>query len=139
MNKKQIALNTQIMILGIALFLAFLGLSISCAIENEMELCIAFAILAVAPIFVFLISPLYFVFSDEGIEIIYHFGQKENIKWNEIRSITRSGSWVGGGGPPHYEIAYPCREKRCFFVCGSINKTPRTTRLIKKYYKKEID
>ena len=138
MNKKQIALNTHIMLLCIVLFLGFLGISISCAIENNMGLCVAFAIFAIVPIFVFFISPLCFVFSDEGVEIIYHFGQRENIKWNEIRSITQTGSWVGSG-MPCYEIAYPCREKRWFFVCGSINKMPKTTRLIKKYYKKEID
>ena len=138
MNNKQIALNTQIMILGIVLFPIFLGISIVGAKEKNMEMCILSAIITLVIIFVFLISPLCFVFSDEGVEIIYHFGQKESIKWNEIRSITQSGSWVGAG-MPCYEIAYPCREKRWFFVCGSINKTPRTTRLIKKYYKKEID
>jgi hypothetical protein len=138
MNKKHIALNTQIMILGIVLFPIFLGISIVGAKEKNMEMCILSAIITLVIIFVFLISPLCFVFSDEGVEIIYHFGQRENIKWNEIRSITQRGSWVGGG-MPCYEIAYPCREKRWFFVCGSINKMPKTTRLIKKYYKKEID
>ena len=139
MNNKQIALNTQIMILGIVLFPIFLGISIVGAKEKNMEMCILSAIITLVIIFVFLISPLCFVFSDEGVEIIYHFGQRENIKWNEVRSITRRESWVAGGGLRRYEIAYPCREKRWFFVCGCINRTPRTTRLIKKYYKKEID
>ena len=91
------------------------------------------------PVFVFAISPLYFVFSDEYIEIVYNFGQREKIKWNDIRNISLMGSWIGaGGGLPHYVIAYPKKEKRLFFVVGEITKSTKTTKLIKKYYKKRI-
>ena len=138
MNKKHIALNTHL-ILCLFLFIVFIGLSISCALEKEIGLSIMFGIFVLLPIFVFAISPLYFVFSDECVQIIYNFGQKEKIKWSDIRNISLMGSWIGvGGGLPHYNIAYPKKEKRLFFVVGEIQKTRKTKKLIEKYYKKKI-
>ncbi|MBR5451924.1 MAG: hypothetical protein IKV36_02890 [Clostridia bacterium] len=138
MNKKHIALNTHL-ILCVALFIIFLALSISCAMENEIGLSIVFAVFILLPIFVFAISPLYFSFTDEYIEIVYNFGQREKIKWKEIRNISLMGSWIGvGGRSPHYVIAYPKREKRLFFVVGEIQKTRKTKKFIEKYYKKKI-
>ncbi len=136
MNKKHIAFNTHL-ILCFALFIVFLGLCIGSAIENEIGLSIMFAIFILLPLFVFAVSPLYYTFSDECIEIIYNFGQKEIIKWNEIRSISLLGSWIGSG-LPHYVIAYPRKEKGLFFVVGEIQKTRKTKKLIEKYYKKKI-
>lgn len=138
MNKKHIAINTHL-ILCFVLFLVFLGFSIGCAIENEIGLCVMFALFILLPAFVFAISPLYFVFSDECVKIIYNFGLREQIKWSEIRSISSMGSWISkGGGLPHYVIAYPQKEKRPFFIVGEVTKTAKTTKLIKKYYKKKI-
>ncbi len=138
MNKKHIALNAHL-ILCVALFIIFLALSISCAMGNEIGLSIMFGIFVLLPIFVFAISPLYFVFSDEYIEIVYNFGQREKIKWKDIRNISLMGSWIGaGGGLPHYVIAYPRKEKRLFFVVGEIPKTRKTKKLIKKHYNKKI-
>jgi hypothetical protein len=137
-NKKHIAFNTHL-ILCFVLFVAFLCLSISCAIEKEIGLSVLFAIFILLPVFVFAISPLYFIFSDECIEIVYNFRQRERIKWKDIKTISLMGSWIGaGGGLPRYEIAYPKKEKRLFFVVGEINKTRRTKKLIMKYYKKKI-
>ena len=138
MNKKHIAFNTHL-IVCLFLFIVFIGLSISCAIEKEIGLGIMFALFILLPLFVFGISPLYFVFSDECIEIIYNFGQKEIIKWSDIRNISLMGSWIGaGGGLPHYVIAYPRKDKRLFFVVGEIQKTRKTKKFIEKYYKKKI-
>ena len=138
MNKKHIAINTHL-ILCVVLFIVFLGLSISCAIESEIGLSIMFGIFVLLPVLVFAISPLYFVFSDEYVEIIYNFGQREQIKWSDIRNISLMGSWIGtGGGLPHYVIAYPKKEKRLFFVLGEIQKSRKTKKLIEKYYKKKI-
>jgi len=137
-NKKYIALNTHLL-LCVILFIVFLGISISCAIEKEIGLCIMFAVFNLLPIFVFTISPLYFSFTDEYVEIVYNFGQREKIKWSDIRNISLMGSWIGtGGGLPRYVIAYPKKEKRLFFVVGEIQKTRKTKRFIKKYYKKKI-
>ncbi len=138
MNKKHIVLNTHL-ILCLFLFIVFIGLSISCALKKEIGLSIMFGIFVLLPIFVFAISPLYFVFSNECVQIIYNFGQKEKIKWSDIRNISLMGSWIGaGGGLPHYNIAYPKKEKRLFFVVGEIQKTRKTKKLIEKYYKKKI-
>ena len=137
-NKKYIAFNTHL-ILCFVLFSIFIGLSIGCAIEGDIGLSIMFGIFVLLPVFVFAISPLYFVFSDEYVEIVYNFGQKEIIKWSDIRNISLMGSWIGaGGGLPHYVIAYPKKDKRLFFVVGEIQKTRKTKKFIEKYYKKKI-
>ena len=137
-NKKYIAFNTHL-ILCFVLFLIFISLSIGCAIERDIDLSIMFGIFILLPVFVFAISPFYFVFSDECVEIVYNFGQREKIKWSDIRNISLMGSWIGaGGGLPHYVIAYPKKEKRLFFVVGEIQKTRKTKRFIEKYYKKKI-
>ena len=123
----------------IAFFVVFLVLSICAAIEQEIGLSIGFAVATLLPVFVFLISPLYVTFSNEEIEIIYILGQREIIKWKNIRCIYLNGSWFsGGGGPPHYELAYPTNVKRAFFVRGEIPKTRKTQKYIKMYYKKDI-
>ena len=137
-KKMQIAINTHLW-LPIVLFMIFMTISISCISENEIGMTVGFLIAALLPIFVFLISPIYYVFSEESITITYLFGQKEEIKWNSIRSITLYGSWISrGGATPHYHVAYPTNKKRAFFINGDISKTRKTKRLIKKYYKKNI-
>ena len=66
-------------------------------------------------------------------------GQREIIRWKNIRYIRLNGAWVTRGeGLPHYEIAYPTNVKRAFFVRGEIPKTRKTKKYIKKYYKKDI-
>ena len=137
-NKKQIAINTHLL-LPFALFVIFMTISISCTHEKEIDMTVGFFLAALLPTFVFLISPIYYVFSEESITITYLFGQKEEIKWNSIRSITLYGSWISrGGATPHYHIAYPTNKKRAFFINGDISKTRKTKRLIKKYYKNNI-
>ena len=138
-NKKQIAINTHLWV-PIVLFTVFMNMSIACIRENKIVLTVGFLIATLIPIFSFLISPVYYTFSEESITITYLFGQKEVIKWNSIRSITLYGSWISrGGGTPHYHIVYPTNKKRAFFVNGEISKTRKTKRLIKKYYKKNFN
>lgn len=138
MNKKHIAFNTHL-ILWLVMILVFFGLSVGFAIESEVGLCIASAIVALVPAFVCVTSPLYFIFNDKCVEIVYNLGQREQIKWSEVRYITLLGSWIGSGdGLPHFVVAYPQMEKRVFFVRGEIPKTRKTKKLIKKYYKKKI-
>lgn len=138
MNKKQIAFNTHLIPVFV-LFVVFLSLSANCAIGDEIALCVGFAMFALLTMFVFAISPLYFVFSDESVEIVYHFKQREQIQWGDIRSISFEGSWFHSlSGPPHYVIAHPQKQKRWFFVEGEIPKTRKTQKLIMKYYKGTI-
>ncbi len=135
--KRQIAVNTQLCVVLI-LFLLFVAAAIVCVLEQAVGPAIGFGIATLLPVFVFLISPLYFIFDDQAVKIVYHFGQSEIIAWNSIRSISLSGSWMLGGGLPHYTIAFPRGEKRAFFVNGEIPKTGRTKKLIGLYYKKKI-
>ena len=137
-TQKQYAFNTQLFFVT-AFFIIFLILSVCAAIEYEVGLSIGFAVATLLPIFVFLISPLYVTFSDEEIEIIYILGQKEIIKWKNIRYIRLNGAWISrSGGLPHYEVAYPTNVKRAFFVRGEIPKTRKTKKYIKMYYKNDI-
>lgn len=138
MDKKQIAINTHL-ILCFLLFCALLGLAAVCAAENEIGLCVAFSLFLLLPVFVFLISPLYFVFSDDCVEIVYHFGKKEQIKWRDIKEIKLAGSWIRKfAAYPRYVIDYRGKENRPFFVAGQIPKTRKTKKQLKKYYKREI-
>ena len=137
-NKKHIAINTHLWH-AVVLFLIFITIAIFCINENEIGMVVGFLIAALLPIFVFLISPVYYIFSEESVTITYLFGQKEEIKWNSIRSITLYGSWMSRCDmTPHYHIAYPTNIKRAFFINGDISKTRKTKRLIKKYYRKDI-
>lgn len=139
MNKKHIAFNTHLIFFA-TFFLMILGIFEACVRGKEIGLSIAFGLFLLLPIFLFFISPLYFIFSDECLEIVYHFGQREQIKWSQIKCITRMGSWISkSGGFPRYEFIYPSKEKRPFFVVGEVSKTRRTKKLIKQYYKREID
>ena len=112
-NIKQFAFNTHL-ILYLVASIIFLRLSIYFAIEQEIGLSVFFVIVLLLPIFVFLTSPLYIVFSDKHVEIVYNFGQREKIKWCDIRNILLMGSWVLSGGLPHYVITYQRVEKNCF-------------------------
>ena len=137
-DKKQIAINGHLW-LPVALFAIFAAISISCISEKEIGLFVGFLVATLLPTFVFLISPVYYVFSEESVKIIYLWGQKEEIKWNAIRSITLYGSWLSrGDATPHYHIAYPTNKRRAFFINGDIAKTRKTKKLITKYYKKNI-
>lgn len=136
-EKAHIAINTHLL-LALILFLIFVCISISSAIEHEIGLCIGFAVAACLPILVCLISPLYCVFSSQEVMIVYTLGQKERIPWSTVRSISHTGGWIVGVGFPRYVISYPKTEKSRFYVCGEIPKTRKTKKLIKKYYQKEI-
>ena len=138
MKEKHIALNTQLLWFGVA-FLGALCLSVFSAADRAIGLCIGFAILAAVIAFGCAIMPQYVTFSDECVEIVYLFGQREIIKWSDIRSITAEGRWFSRyGGPPRYVIAFPRKEKKPFFVTGEIPRTRATKMLLDRYYKKKI-
>ena len=135
--EKHIALNTHL-IICLIFSLVFPCLSVFSALDNQIGFCILFAIFTLLPIFVFTISPLYYIFSDEGVEIIYNFGQKEYIPFKLVKNIYLSGSWITYSRLPHYTFVYPKKEKTKFYIVGEIAKTRKTKKLIEKYYKKEI-
>ena len=129
-EKKEIAINTHLWFC-VAFIMFFLILSTFGIREKEIWSSIGFAIASLLPLFVFLISPMYYVFSDESVAIIYLWGQKEEIKWISVRNVTLSGSWISrGGATPHYHIAYPTNKKRAFFINEGY--------VIKRYYSYNI-
>ena len=137
-NKREIAANTHLC-LCFALYLFFILMSVFSVQEGKLGLSVGFAAANLLPLFVFLISPMYYIFSADGVEIIYLWGQKEEIKWTSVRTVTLFGSWISrGGAMPHYHLAYSTNKKRVFFACGDISKTRKTKKLIKKYYKNHI-
>lgn len=137
-KKKQIAINTHLVFI-VVMYILFILLAIFSAKDREIWLAVGFAVFTLLPLFVFLISPMYYVFSEKSVKIIYLWAQKEEIEWNSVRSIELEGSWmVRRRGFPHYHLAYPKSEKTPFFVCGDISKTRKTKKLIEKYYKKHI-
>ena len=105
-KKKQSAINTHLLhpIVFCAFFILF---AIFSAKDEEIWLAVGFAAFTLLPLFVFLISPMYYVFSEESVKIIYLWGEKEEIEWTFVRSIETEGSWmVGRMGFPHYHVAY---------------------------------
>lgn len=128
-KKKQIAINTHLLH-PIVFCVFFILFAIFSAKDQEIGLAVGFAAFTLLPLFVFLISPMYYVFSEEGVKIIYLWGQKEKIEWPSVRSVEIEGNWIGGReGFPHYHVAYPQNKKLMFFMSGDISKTRRTKKL----------
>lgn len=137
-DKKHIAFNAHL-IVWFSIFLVIISMLIVFAIEKDIMAVVFCSVLVLIFIFGFIISPLYVIFSNEGVEIVYNFGQREHIKWGKIKEISLEGGWIiTHSGPPMYKIDYRSKEKLPFFAMGEIPKTVKTKRLLKKYYKREI-
>ena len=118
-NKRQIAINTQLW-LPISMFIIFIGIAMACLSEKNYDVAIGFFVATALPIFVFLISPMYYAFSEDGVEIRYLFGQKEDIRWDSIKKISLLGGWGKHELSPYFHIAYPTSKKLLFFMQGVI-------------------
>lgn len=138
-QEKHIAFNTHLLLMIFFLFCS-LSISISCFSESSYSLAIGFLCLCLLPLSAFLISPMYVVFTTQGVTIIYLWGIKEYMEWHCIRDITEYGSWFCKYSTfPGYHIAYPQKEKFPFFVDSNIPKTRKTKKLIKMFYNHEIN
>ena len=137
-NETYTAFNTRLFLI-IAMFLLFVFIAYTCFIEREIGIGIGFSIASLLPVFVFIISPLYMVFSHKEIKIVYVLGQIETIQRTDIRNIMSFGGFCSEYEPlPYYEISYPKSKKQPFFVDGEIPKTFKVKRLMKKYYKDKL-
>ncbi len=136
-NKNEIALNTHLFLylFIFAFFQLFADIS---PLEHDVIGAIVFVLFNVCIIFVFFISPLYFVFDECSVTIVYHFGQRESILWRDILSVYIKDKRIGKGILTNYVFNYPRKEQRKFFIRGEIPKTRKTKKLIEKYYKKKI-
>jgi len=138
-QESQVAFNTHLL-LNVVLFVVMLAGAVVMSGDSgtvfETVLCYVFAAVFILPI---IISPVFFVFTEESVTVVYCLGVKERILWSEVREIYSEGSVFGGGGLPRYSVVYPCEKKRLFFVNGEITKTKRTGRLLKRFWGKEIN
>ena len=141
-KERKIVFNTHLIII-FALFLIFISLAIFFLIGSEdgdIALSIAGFVLASAPIFGMVISPVIYIFEDDKLTIVYCLGMREVIAWKDIRSVRKMGGWFGGKGRgfPVYEVVYPKHNKTPFFVEGYIVSNRKTAKVLKEYYKKNI-
>ena len=136
-QKKYIAFNTQLFYVALG-FLLFLVCCIAAFTEKAYAIGIFCLGLCLFYIFIFLISPIYTVFTAQDITAVYFWGVREQFPLNQIRSITKAGSWLSRQGPPEYRIAYPKKKKTPFFADSSIPKTRKTKKLLKQFYRKDI-
>ncbi len=131
-NKKCIALNTQNFIWAFLLVI-FAVISVICFVDGSWIAGTVFLLMSAMPIAVILLSPLYYVFTDEGVTIVYTLGGKEVIAWQEVNTVRYFGSWIAkGSGSPHYYIAhYGDKPKR--YMSSEIAKTMKTKKLMELY------
>ncbi len=137
-SKKHFALNSHYIVI-IPFFIIMILFGTACAMENDIWLATAFYIFSLVPIFCLCISPIYYIFTDKSVIIIYCFGIKEIINWSDIRIASKHGSWWFDRSMPAYRLAYPQIKKRLFFVNGEISYSRKTAKYIKQFYKKKIE
>ena len=142
-KKRKIAFNTNQIFFFVLLFI-FICLAIFFLTDSEdgdIALSVAGFALSAAPIFAIVISPVIYIFEDDKLTIVYCLGIKEVIAWKEIRSVTKRGGWFKGTGRgmPVYEIAYSNKKKIPFFVEACVAHNKKTKKLMKEYYKNNIE
>ena len=136
--KKHLAFNSHY-IAFIPGMIIFLILGILCTIERDVWLAIAFYVVALFSAFCICVSPIYYIFTEKSVTIIYCFGISETINWSDIRSISKWGSWWFSRHLPFYQLSFPQIKKRPFFVNGEISYSKRTKKYIKKFYIKNVE
>jgi len=136
---RQFALNTQNFFL-LAVFCLLLFPIVGFASLGEVAGAAVFGFFALLPPLAFAFCPLYYLFDEKAVTVVYLWGQRETIEWRRIERIALVGSWVPRYSvPPRYVPVYTRTGKRPFFVNGEIVKTPKTTRLLRQYYKGNIE
>ncbi len=138
-TEKHIAVNNHI--LPNSLFIAFGFLLVSFGLWADETIFIVFGVvLALIFAFLLLISPTHYIFSSDNVVICHPFKRRETIRWGDIRSISKYGSWLypEHNGFTHYKIYYR-HEKERLFLNGEICRNRKTKRLLQKYYKGTIE
>ena len=138
-TEKYIALNNHV--LPNSLFVSFGFLLVSFGLwAEETVFCVFGVILVLIFMFLLLISPTHYVFSNEAVVICHPFKRREIIPWEDIRSISKYGSWFypEHNGFTHYKIHYR-HEKEILFLNGEICKSRKTKGLLQKYYKGNVE
>lgn len=134
---KERALNPHLWIFG-ALAVFFCTFGIAVLTVGATVLGIVLLLVAGIGAFLFVISPVYYLFGKRGVTIVYLLGDREVIPWGSVRSITAGGSYISKyDALPHFTVAYPHTGGR-FYMRGEIAKTRKTRRLLEKYYRGQL-
>ena len=137
--EKYIALNYHSFAFLYAVFVGLLFSSFGFEIEEAIFVVGGIGIVLIF-VFLLLISPTHYVFTNEKLVICHPFRRRETILWEDIRSINKYGSWFYKTlfGLPHYKIYYR-HEKEVIFLNGEICRSRKTKRLLEKYYKGNVE
>lgn len=120
-------------------FLIFMIMSLFFFATHCIGIVITLFILGALQIILFFISPKYYIFSKERLIIKYSFSLKENIPWQNVKSIViEMEKPVKYFYLDSYKIYYFPKVKCPFFMRGLVNKNKKTTALFEKYYSKKI-
>lgn len=131
-NKKVKAINTQNFI-WLFCFAILLMIAVACFVDGSWIAGIIFSVLAIMPVSVVLLSPLYYVFTDEGVTIVYTLGGEEKISWQKVNKVKLFSSWLAkGSGSPHYYISHD-GDKPKGYMGSEIAKTMKTKKLMELY------
>ena len=138
-TEKYIAFNNHILSNSLCAFCGFVVASFG-SWADEFIFTVFGILIILIFIFLLLISPIFYVFSEENVVICHPFKRRETIHWQDISNINEYGSWLSPGliGLPHYKIFYR-HEKEVLFLNGEICKSKKTKQLLQKYYKGTVE
>lgn len=127
-------------ILGFVIcFFLMLAFSLLWLVLDETVLAIACIILSLLQIAFILITPVFYIFSEEKLTIKYFFGREENIFRKNIRAVVKNyESAFRYTLLDTYKIYYYSKEKTPFYMQGVVSKNKKTTALLEKYYSKKL-
>ena len=137
--EKYIALNYHTFAFLFAVFVGFLFACFGFEIEEPIFI-VGGIVIALIFVFLLLVSPTHYVFTNESLVICHPFRRRETILWEDVTGVHSFGSWFRRSlfGLPHYKIYYR-HEKEVVFLNGEICRSRRTKRLLQKYYKGNVE
>ncbi len=135
--KRKMAFNPMCL-LGLLVGTVMAGISIALLTEQDgagwFGLILALVLLAVA----IFITPVLYLFDEEGVTCVYLVFSNERYLWKRISSISLkmdSGRYNGS----FYQIKGIPQGERKKYLNGEIRKTFRTKRLLHRYYNGTIE
>ncbi len=91
-------------------------------------------------LFCLLVSPIYYVFSEEGICIVYLFSFREVIFWKDVIEVTRQPKKRPlYFSDYHFRVRKEAQGKPHFLAQSAINATPKTRELLRTYYQPSFE
>ncbi len=137
-TEKYFALNYHMFAFSFAVFVGFLFSCFGFEIE-EMIFVVGGIVIILIFVFLLLVSPTHYIFTNEKLVICHPFRRREIILWEDVTGVKSFGSWFYKTlfGLPHYKIYYR-HEKEVVFLNGEICRSRRTKKLLEKYYKGNV-